>query len=108
MGRLCGNECAWIMIVVLLLAFSVSSVKWSCGMVIYLLSLLLVMSNLKKGATAAPKTVLCSKVGSTEENLFFENASVTFCEKHKGPSLRTVSTKSNTPACICLHKSYQC
>ena len=42
-------------------------------MVIYLLSLVLVMSNLKKGATAAPETVVCLKVGSTEENLFFEN-----------------------------------
>lgn len=40
-------------------------------MVIYLLSLVLVMSNLKKGATAAPETVVCLKVGSTEENLFF-------------------------------------
>ena len=40
-------------------------------MVIYLLSLVLVMNNLKKGATAAPETVVCLKVGSTEENLFF-------------------------------------
>ena len=67
------QECEWKKIVVLVLAFSVSSVKQSCGRVIHLLSLVLVMRNLKKGATAAPKTVVCLKVGSTKENLFSEN-----------------------------------
>ena len=51
-------------------------------MVIYLLSLVLVMSNLKKGATAAPETLVWLKVGSTEENLFFENVMDLFATVH--------------------------